>query len=87
MTIARALRDHGCDAVEVASGQSVPRSSPSYRRSYLVPYAELVRNEAGIPEIVRGNITTTDAVNTVVAAGRADLFVLDVVPGAETGMP
>ena len=35
-----------------------------------------MRNEAGIPTITVGNITTADQVNTILAAGRADLVAL-----------
>jgi anthraniloyl-CoA monooxygenase len=33
----------------------------------------MIRNEVRIPTIAVGNITTADQVNTIVAAGRADL--------------
>ena len=38
--------------------------------------SEQVRNEAAIPTIAVGNITTWDQVNTILAAGRADLVAL-----------
>jgi anthraniloyl-CoA monooxygenase len=44
---------------------------------FLVPAADRIRNEAGVPTLVSGGITTFDDVDTVVAAGRADLCVLD----------
>ena len=37
-----------------------------------------IRNEAGLPTIATGNITTSDDVNTILAAGRADLCVLEL---------
>jgi anthraniloyl-CoA monooxygenase len=33
----------------------------------------MIRNEIGVPTIAVGNITTADQVNTIVAAGRADI--------------
>jgi len=44
----------------------------------VVAHADLIRNEAGITTIIRGNITTPDQVNTLLAAGRADLCVMDL---------
>jgi anthraniloyl-CoA monooxygenase len=43
---------------------------------FQTPFAEAVRNEARIPTIAVGNITTADQVNTILAAGRADLVAL-----------
>jgi anthraniloyl-CoA monooxygenase len=74
---ARTLLDHGCDLVEVAAGWTVPWQRPDYGRLYLVPASDRVRNEAGVPTIAAGNLTTADEVNTVLAAGRADLCLLD----------
>jgi anthraniloyl-CoA monooxygenase len=77
VAIAAALREAGCDAVHVSAGQTVAFDRPEYGRMYLVPAADRIRNEASIPVIAAGNITTRDEVNTIVAAGRADLCVLD----------
>ena len=43
---------------------------------YQAPFADQVRNEAGIATIVAGNINSADQVNTLVAAGRTDLVAL-----------
>jgi anthraniloyl-CoA monooxygenase len=75
--IAAQLRDHGCDLVEVASGWTVPADRPDYRRFYLVPASDRIRNEAGVATIAGGNLTTADDVSTILAAGRADLCLLD----------
>jgi len=77
VTIAGALVDHGCDLVEVAAGWTVPWDRPDYGRLYLVPASDRVRNEAGVPTVAAGNLTTADEVSTVLAAGRADLCLLD----------
>ena len=74
---ARILRERGCDLIHVQAGQNTKRASPQYGRMYLAPYSDRVRNEAGIPTLVGGNVTTRDEVNTILAAGRADLVVLD----------
>ena len=75
--VARALRDHGCDMVHVTAGQTVWNDRPQYGPMYLAPYADRIRNEAGVPVMVGGNLTTADEINTILAAGRADLCVLD----------
>ncbi len=74
--IARALKAHGCDIVDVSAGQTAPDAEPVYGRMFQTPFAEQVRNEADIPTMAVGNITTWDQVNTIVAAGRADLVCL-----------
>ena len=37
------------------------------------PFADLIRNEVGIATIAVGNIFEADHVNSIIAAGRADL--------------
>jgi anthraniloyl-CoA monooxygenase len=75
--VARALKAHGCDLVDVSTGQTVPWGRPAfYGRMYQTPWADQIRNEVGIPTMAVGNITTPDQVNTILAAGRADLVVL-----------
>jgi anthraniloyl-CoA monooxygenase len=74
---AEAMRDHGCDLIEVLAGYTTPRMRPRYGPAFLAPLADRVRNEAAIATLVGGGITTTGLANTVLAAGRADLCVLD----------
>jgi len=74
--IAKMLKAHGCDLIDVSAGQTTPEAKPVYGRMFQTPFAEQVRNEAGIATIAVGNITTADQVNTIVAAGRADLVAL-----------
>ncbi len=70
------LKAQGVDVLRVLAGQTVALESPGYGRFYLVPFSDRIRNEVGIPTIASGNLTTADEVNTIVAAGRADLCVL-----------
>jgi anthraniloyl-CoA monooxygenase len=74
---ARALADHGCDLVQVTAGQTTAFTRPDYGRFHLVGWSDLVRNDAGVPTMAGGGLTTADEVNTVLAAGRADLCLLD----------
>ena len=74
--IARLLKAHGCDAIDVSAGQTTPDAKPVYGRMFQTPFSEQIRNEAEIATFAVGNITTWDQVNTIVAAGRADLVCL-----------
>ena len=76
VAIATLLKSHGCDVVHAVMGQTIWESRPDYRRLFGVPASDRIRNEAGIPTIATGNITTADDVNTILAAGRADLCLL-----------
>ncbi|MBI4261479.1 MAG: FAD-dependent monooxygenase [Actinobacteria bacterium] len=80
VTAARALADRGCDVVHVHGGWTVPETRPEYRRFHLVPASDRIRNEAGVPTMVGGRIVTRDDASTILAAGRADLCVLDLPP-------
>lgn len=74
--VAKMLKDHGCDIIDVSTGQTTPDAEPVYGRMFQTWFSEKVRNEAGIPTIAVGNITTWDQVNTILAAGRADIVAL-----------
>jgi anthraniloyl-CoA monooxygenase len=82
VAIARLLKDHGCDLVHAVLGQTIWESRPDYRRLFGVLASDRIRNESGIPTIAAGNITTADDVNTILAAGRADMCILELAPSA-----
>ena len=73
---ARKLREHGCDIVTVSTGQTVSHQNPAYGRLYQTPFSDRIRCEAGIPTMTVGGIASYDDVNSILAAGRADLCVL-----------
>jgi anthraniloyl-CoA monooxygenase len=74
--IARAFGEAGIDLVDVSTGQTVRDAQPVYGRMFQTPFSEQVRNEARVATMCVGNITTADQVNTILAAGRADLVAL-----------
>ena len=78
VAIAALLKAHGCDLVHAVMGQTIWESRPDYRRLFGVPASDRIRNEPGIPTLATGNITTADDVNTILAAGRADLCYLEL---------
>jgi anthraniloyl-CoA monooxygenase len=73
---ARLLAAHGCDVVDVSTGQVWPEQQPAYGRSYQTPFADRIRNEVGIPTVAVGAISSYEDVNTIVLSGRADLCAL-----------
>jgi anthraniloyl-CoA monooxygenase len=77
--LARLLATAGVALVDVAAGHTVPdeRAAADYRRLFNVGLVDRVRNEAGVVTLVAGHITHLDEVNTILAAGRADLVTLD----------
>ena len=74
--VARALQAHGCDILDVSAGQTVADQRPVYGRLFQTPFADRIRHEAGMPVMTVGNISSYTDVNTILAAGRADLCVL-----------
>ncbi|HEV7610898.1 MAG TPA: bifunctional salicylyl-CoA 5-hydroxylase/oxidoreductase [Steroidobacteraceae bacterium] len=76
LVIAGALKQAGADVLDVSTGQTVAEQQPVYGRMWQTPFADRVRNEVGIPTIAVGNIFEADHVNSIIAAGRADLCAL-----------
>jgi anthraniloyl-CoA monooxygenase len=74
--IARAFAREGCDLIDVSSGQTVHDGEPIFGRMFQTPFSDRIRNEAQLATMCVGNITTADQVNTILAAGRADLVAL-----------
>ncbi len=71
--IARAFKNAGADLIDCSSGQVTSREKPTYGRMYQTPFADRIRQEAGIDTIAVGAISEADHVNSIIAAGRADL--------------
>jgi anthraniloyl-CoA monooxygenase len=74
--IAQAFAHAGVDLVDVSTGQTTRDAQPVYGRMFQTPFSDQVRNEARVATMCVGNITTADQVNTILAAGRADLVAL-----------
>ncbi|SAK87338.1 NADH-dependent flavin oxidoreductase [Caballeronia calidae] len=71
--IARAFKAAGADMIDVSSGQVSKQEKPVFGRMFQTPFADRIRNEAGIATIAVGAISEADHVNSIIAAGRADL--------------
>jgi anthraniloyl-CoA monooxygenase len=76
VAVARLLQASGCDIVDVSAGQTVPDQRPVYGRLFQTPFADRIRHEARIATMAVGNISSYADVNTILAAGRADLCLL-----------
>jgi anthraniloyl-CoA monooxygenase len=74
--IARAFKKAGADLIDVSTGQTSRAAKPVYGRMFQTPYADRIRNEVGIATMAVGNIYEPDHVNSIIAAGRADLCAL-----------
>ncbi|MEX2467336.1 MAG: bifunctional salicylyl-CoA 5-hydroxylase/oxidoreductase [Gemmatimonadota bacterium] len=74
--VARLLAAHGCDAIDVSAGQTVPDQRPVYGRLFQTPFADRIRHEAEIATMAVGNVSSWMDANTIIAAGRADLCLL-----------
>ena len=73
VVMARLFKAAGCDFIDVSSGQTTRAAKPVYGRMYQTPFADRIRNEVGIQTIAVGAISEVDHVNSIIAAGRADL--------------
>ncbi len=71
--IARAFKEAGADMIDCSSGQVSKKEKPVYGRMFQTPFADRIRQEAGIPTIAVGAISEADHANSILAAGRADL--------------
>ena len=76
VAFAAMLKEHGCDIVDVSTGQTTPDAKPAYGRSYQTPYADAIRHQVGIATVAVGAISSYDDVNSILLAGRADLCAL-----------
>ncbi len=76
VAVAAAFARHGCDIIDVSTGQVHPEQEPRYGRLYQTPFSDRIRHEAGIPTITVGAVSSVDDVNTIIVSGRADLCAL-----------
>ncbi len=78
---ATALKTSGCDFVAVRAGQTTIRTRPEYDAESLNYLTDVVRNDASIPTLATGYMTTSNQMNTLLAGGRTDLCVYTPPPG------
>jgi anthraniloyl-CoA monooxygenase len=78
LEIARAFWEAGADLIDVSAGQTSSEAQPIYGRMFQTPFSDRIRNELDIDiaTMAVGNIFEADHVNSIIAAGRADLCAL-----------
>jgi anthraniloyl-CoA monooxygenase len=74
--IGRAFVEAGADLIDVSAGQTWADCKPIYGRMFQTPFADQIRNEGRLTTMAVGNIYESDHVNSILAAGRADLVAL-----------
>lgn len=74
--LARSLKAHDCDLVDVSTGQTTTLASPEYGRLYQTPFADRIRHEADIAVMTVGAVSSIDDIHNILVAGRADLCVM-----------
>jgi len=74
--IGQAFAEAGADLIDVSAGQTWAECKPVYGRMFQTPFADQIRNEARLTTMAVGNIYEPDHVNSILAAGRADLVAL-----------
>lgn len=74
--VARMFKAAGVDLIDVSAGQTSRDAKPVYGRMFQTPFSDRIRNEVGIATMAVGNIFDADHVNSIIAAGRADLCAL-----------
>jgi anthraniloyl-CoA monooxygenase len=76
LAMAQAFIAAGADIIDVSSGQTSHQAKPQPGRMFQTPLSDRIRNEGGIATMAVGNIYEVDHVNSIIAAGRADLVCL-----------
>jgi anthraniloyl-CoA monooxygenase len=76
IAIAQAFERAGADLIDVSAGQTTPLARPVYGRMFQTPFSDRIRNEGRVRTMAVGNIYEPDHVNSILAAGRADLCAL-----------
>jgi anthraniloyl-CoA monooxygenase len=76
VAIAQAFEQAGADLIDVSAGQTTLAARPVYGRMFQTPFCDRIRNQGRVRTMAVGNICEPDHVNSILAAGRADLCAL-----------
>lgn len=74
--LAKLLAERGVDLIDTSSGGNVPDAQIPVGPGYQVPFAERIREEAGIATGAVGLITEAEQAEAILAEGKADLVLL-----------
>ena len=73
---ALALKELGCDFVDVSSGGTDPKARVQMGPSYQVPFAREIKKRTGLPTMAVGMITEAEQAEGILAAGDADMIAI-----------
>ncbi|WP_266206064.1 NADPH dehydrogenase NamA [Pontibacter kalidii] len=76
VALAKELKKLGVDLIDCSTGANVPRASIPVGPGYQVPFAEQVKQQAGIPTGAVGVITEARQAEEILAKGQADMVLL-----------
>jgi 2,4-dienoyl-CoA reductase-like NADH-dependent reductase (Old Yellow Enzyme family) len=76
ITLAKILKTEGVDLMDCSSGGIVPNAKITVVPGYQVPFAERIRQGAGISTAAVGYITEPQQADDIVRQGRADIVLL-----------
>ena len=76
ITLVEMLKEAGCDLLNTSTGQTTSTGKPKFGRLFQTPFAEKAKLEVRLPTIVSGGISSFGDVNSILAAGRADLCLI-----------
>ena len=74
--VAKAMKQAGCDFIDVTSGGLHPDQKISVGPGYQVPFAERVRKEADVTTMAVGMIADPAQAEDIVASGQADMIAI-----------
>jgi 2,4-dienoyl-CoA reductase-like NADH-dependent reductase (Old Yellow Enzyme family) len=76
IALSRELKNLGIDLIDCSSGALVPYAKIPVGPGYQVPFAEAIRQDAGIPTGAVGMITEPAQAESIVASGQADCVLI-----------
>ncbi|HZD23418.1 MAG TPA: bifunctional salicylyl-CoA 5-hydroxylase/oxidoreductase [Acidimicrobiia bacterium] len=76
VVFSRRLKEHGCDLIDVSTGQTTLHARPEYGRLYQTPFSDRIRHEAQIGTMTVGAVSSIDDIHNILVSGRADLVVM-----------
>ncbi|MGY6270212.1 NADH:flavin oxidoreductase/NADH oxidase [Achromobacter denitrificans] len=76
LAFAQALKDRGCEFIDVSSGGVSPQQKIPVAPNYQVPFAGEIKRRIGMPTITVGLITEAQQAEDILARGEADMVAL-----------
>ena len=73
---ALALKELGCDFIDVSSGGTDPKAKVALGPSYQVPFAREIKKQTGLPVMAVGMITEAEQAESILQAGDADMIAI-----------